>query len=137
VIDWKSPTTRRREYAEIDKRERGLRGWWRRWSPSWCSKSSRLGFYEGEDNSDAGSVRRYRLELPDEDMSINVQENEKGMNLAEGKTRFPWRRMSSSWSCFNLGEEPSRRLSTVSLTKDRNSPYPQAVWGCLDEKHRD
>ncbi|KAH0535922.1 hypothetical protein FGG08_007165 [Glutinoglossum americanum] len=138
VIDWKSPTTRRREYAEIDKRGRGIRGWWRRWSPSWCSKSSRLGFYNGEDNSDAGSVRRYRLELPDEDMSVDVQENEKDSSIATGKARFPWRRMSRAWSCFNLGEGPSGRwLSTVALANGHNSPYPQAAWGCLDEKQGD
>jgi hypothetical protein len=138
VIDWKSPTTRRREYAEIDRRERGLRGWWRRWSPSWCSRSSRLGFYEGGDKSDAGSVRRYRLELPDEEMSVDMQENEKDTNMAADKTRYPWRRISRAWSCFNLGEGPSGRwLSTVALTKGRNPPYPQAMWGCLDEKQRD
>ncbi|KAI9783799.1 MAG: protein transport protein bos1 [Geoglossum umbratile] len=137
VIDWKSTTTRRREYAEIDKRDRGLRGWWRRWSPSWCSRSPRHVFYEGN-KSDAGSVRRYRLELPDEDMSTNIQEGEKSMGVVAGRARFPWPRMSRAWSCFNLGEEPSGRwLSTVALTKCRNSPHPQDVWGCLDEKQRD
>ncbi|KAH0556310.1 hypothetical protein GP486_005763 [Trichoglossum hirsutum] len=135
VIDWKSPTTRRREYAEIDRRERGLRGWWRRWSPSWFSKSSTLGFYEGGDKSDAGSVRRYRLELPDEEISVDMQENEKDTNMATGKARYPWRRISRAWSCFNLGEGPSGRwLSTVALTKGRNPPYSQAMWGSLDEK---
>ncbi|KAI9765369.1 MAG: hypothetical protein M1840_007449 [Geoglossum simile] len=132
VTDWKSPTTRRREYEEIDKRDRGLRGWWRRWSPSWCSRSPRHVFYEGN-KSDAGSVRRYRLDLPDEDMSANVQENEKNMDVVAGRARFPWPRISRAWSCFNLREEPSGRwLSTVALTKYRNSPYSQDVWGCLD-----
>jgi hypothetical protein len=137
VIDWKSPTTRRREYEEIDKRDRGLRGWWRRWSPSWCSRSPRHVFYEGN-KSDAGSVRRYRLELPEEDKSVDAQENEKSMDVTADRARFPWPRMSRAWSCFNLKEEPSGRwLSTVALTKYRNSPYPQDVWGCLDEKRRD
>lgn len=66
TIDWTSAATRRREYEKIDKSHRGIRGWWRRIAPRWCPRpqASRTGFYDGD--SDVGSVRRYRIDLPDD-----------------------------------------------------------------------
>ncbi|KAI9768424.1 MAG: hypothetical protein M1835_006872 [Candelina submexicana] len=83
ITDWTSPSTRRREYARIDRNSRGLRGWWRRNAPGWCFKGCRAaGFYDAErdSGSDAGSVRRYRLELPDDedDDAINLVDEKSG-----------------------------------------------------------
>ena len=71
TIDWTFPTTRRREYEKIEASTRGIRGLWRRFAPKRCQRNSRLAFYDGDphktdDDSDAGSVRRYRVSLEDE-----------------------------------------------------------------------
>ncbi|KAI4269398.1 MAG: hypothetical protein LQ337_007307 [Flavoplaca oasis] len=79
TIDWTLPTTRRREYEKIEASTRGLRGLWRRFAPKRCHKHSRLAFYDGdpekpEADSDAGSVRRYRINLDDETAELRTQE---------------------------------------------------------------
>ena len=101
TIDWTQPATRRREYAEIDASHRGLRGLFRRLTPRWCQGQQRLQFYDERKNrsdSDCGSVRRYRLDLPDE-KETRIQTREVGSEI--GRSR-------SLWSCFgspNEGEE--------------------------------
>ncbi|KAI9878359.1 MAG: hypothetical protein M1830_001140 [Pleopsidium flavum] len=80
IIDWTSPSTRRREYQKIDRSCRGFRGWWRRIAPRWCSSTSRSRFYDENDGSDAGSVRRYRIGLPDDE----YEDAEKGY-VSEGQ----------------------------------------------------
>ena len=74
-IDWTSPSTRRREYEKIDKARKGVRGFLRRITPS-CLRGNggRMGFH-GEDGdgmgSDAGgSVRRFRMEVEDEEGGV-------------------------------------------------------------------
>ncbi|GAD99605.1 conserved hypothetical protein [Paecilomyces variotii No. 5] len=71
VIDWTTPSTRKREYEKIDRSSRGIRGLWRRFAPRWCQAGSkRVPFYEvgkhGKPNYE-GSVRRFRLDVPDEE----------------------------------------------------------------------
>ncbi|KAH8425574.1 uncharacterized protein LDX57_003324 [Aspergillus melleus] len=70
VIDWTSPSTRRREYKKIDRASSGVRGFWRRVAPRWArfGGDDRTPFFEekdGKGNYD-GSVRRFRMDLPDE-----------------------------------------------------------------------
>lgn len=98
IIDWTSPSTRRREYDEIDRSCQGIRGLWRRLAPRWCRRNSRLIFYNSDNDSDAGSVRRYRLDIPKipdqknhTDADIRVQEKEVRPGLNRSKT---------SWTCF-------------------------------------
>ncbi|RFU36204.1 hypothetical protein B7463_g28, partial [Scytalidium lignicola] len=67
---WTSDSTRRLEYAAIDAASRGLRGFITKLIPD-CflpENKRRPRFHEeGDDeDSDAGSVRRYRLALPEE-----------------------------------------------------------------------
>jgi len=94
IIDWKTPASRRREYEKIDRSTRGLRGLWRRVIPSWLRGGNQIRFYEGKDD-DAGSVRRYRLDLPEE-------EDEKGDGRAgEREVRPRLFTAKTSWSCFN------------------------------------
>jgi hypothetical protein len=62
---WTSTETRRREYAEIDKANRGIRGLFKKMFPKIAAKSKRSRFYDEKEGSMAGSVRRYRLDLPD------------------------------------------------------------------------
>lgn len=66
-IDWKGNAARRREYAEADRRKRGVIGLIRRLGfcfvgdEFWEEKKGRVRIRKG------GSVRRYRLDLPDDD----------------------------------------------------------------------
>lgn len=73
VIDWTSPSTRRREYQKIDRASQGVRGLWRRVAPQWCqSKQNRVPFFDPGKSGKAnyeGSVRRFRIDLPDEQES--------------------------------------------------------------------
>ncbi|KAF7115377.1 hypothetical protein CNMCM5793_002193 [Aspergillus hiratsukae] len=70
VIDWTSPSTRRREYEKIDRASTGVRGFWRRVAPRWCQfGDNRMPFFEEGKNGKGnyeGSVRRFRMDLPDE-----------------------------------------------------------------------
>lgn len=75
-LDWTLPSTRQREYRKIDRSCRGLRRFWRRLVPRWCHrKSNRLGFFQEDEKSDVGSVRRYRLDVGNEEPT-----GEKGQN---------------------------------------------------------
>ncbi|EON67873.1 hypothetical protein W97_07370 [Coniosporium apollinis CBS 100218] len=90
-INWTSPTTRRKEYAKIDRSSRGIRGVLRTLTPKWLSKPSWTPFYDGTNDSDVGSVRRYRLELSDDE------------DLADEKangTRTSRLDRSRSWACY-------------------------------------
>ncbi|KAJ5151107.1 uncharacterized protein N7482_010359 [Penicillium canariense] len=67
VMEWTSPSTRRLEYEKIDRASRGVRGLWRRVAPRWCQKrDSRTPFFEEGKTGREGSVRRFRMDLPDE-----------------------------------------------------------------------
>lgn len=65
VTHWTSATTRSKQYAKIDKQNSGFRKFIRKLVPCCLSKPTRLDFYDEKDDSDAGSVRRYRIDLPD------------------------------------------------------------------------
>ncbi|KAI9707285.1 MAG: hypothetical protein M1836_000245 [Candelina mexicana] len=102
IIDWTSPSTRRREYARIDKNSKGLRGWWRRNAPGWCFKGCRAGFYDAERDSDAGSVRRYRLDLPDQDDdAINLVDEKSGGDKVKARSMGRRRWLGRTWSGFS------------------------------------
>lgn len=64
---WTSDSTRRLEYAAIDAASRGVKGFFIKMVPDCILplEKRRPRFHE-DDGSDAGSVRRYRLELPEE-----------------------------------------------------------------------
>ncbi|KAK8154877.1 hypothetical protein IWX90DRAFT_358412, partial [Phyllosticta citrichinensis] len=70
TMHWTSPSTRRREYAEIDRSTRGLRGLVRRLTPKCFSTRHLQPFYDekaARSDDDTASVRRYRIDLPDEE----------------------------------------------------------------------
>lgn len=64
---WTSDSTRRLEYAAIDAASRGVRGFLIKIAPDCMLPEDykRTRFCEGDDD-DAGSVRRYRLKLPED-----------------------------------------------------------------------
>ncbi|KAI9836885.1 MAG: hypothetical protein M1819_001050 [Sarea resinae] len=103
TISWMSMATRRREYAEIDKSTRGFRGFWARWAPKWCSYSRHRPFYNSEKDDDVGSVRRYRLDLP---------EDEGGVAKNRAPTdEEPAHEVTRTWSCFSLRNNTVRPKS--------------------------
>lgn len=66
---WTSDSTRRLEYAAIDAASNGVRGFFLKLVPDCIvpKENRRTRFCnEGDEGSDAGSVRRYRLHLPEE-----------------------------------------------------------------------
>lgn len=65
---WTSDSTRRLEYAAIDAASRGMRGFLNKLVPDCMlpAASRRTRFHCDDADSDAGSVRRYRLALPEE-----------------------------------------------------------------------
>lgn len=70
VIDWTSPSTRRREYEKIDRSHRGIRGLWRRFAPQvFQLGDQRTPFFEegkGGNGVYGGSVRRFRMDFSDD-----------------------------------------------------------------------
>jgi hypothetical protein len=88
---WMSPSTRRRDYERIDRANTGFRGMIRRVVPR-CVSGPQERFYE-KDQSDAGSVRRYRLDV------IESHINEK--EITRRPTHTPQRpKLKSRWTCF-------------------------------------
>lgn len=89
TIHWNSLSTRKRQYAEIDRSRKGMRGFFRKITPKWmCQPTPK--FYDPAKDSDAGSVRRYRVELPEDD--------EKSATPSSGRPIRP--PMNRAWSCF-------------------------------------
>ncbi|KAH8695992.1 hypothetical protein BGW36DRAFT_428016 [Talaromyces proteolyticus] len=95
VIDWTSPSTRRREYEAIDRSNKGIRRIWRRITPRcFHSSDSRTPFFEtredGKPNYE-GSVRRFRMDIPDEKEELDQR--------TDGLTSGP-KLEKRKWSCF-------------------------------------
>ena len=108
-IDWTLPSTRRKQYNEIDKSSRGFRGLIRRYIPSlFRSRGKRVGFYDAEKSSDGGTVRRYRVNDDDCDSDVDETEDEKhcyGNDMVEkGRTGYlKGKESRKKWSCFHFG----------------------------------
>ncbi|KAE8149469.1 hypothetical protein BDV25DRAFT_2180 [Aspergillus avenaceus] len=86
VIDWTSPSTRRREYKKIDRASSGVRGFWRRVAPKWCqSRQDRTPFFEEKDGKGnyEGSVRRFRMDLPDDPVPDQKLSAIRGLKLKQ------------------------------------------------------
>ncbi|KAF2445367.1 hypothetical protein P171DRAFT_264721 [Karstenula rhodostoma CBS 690.94] len=66
TMHWMSPSTRKIQYEKIDRANTGVRGLLRRMVPRCVSGQASQQFYE-EEKSDAGSVRRYRMDLEGEE----------------------------------------------------------------------
>jgi hypothetical protein len=90
---WISPSTRKRDYKRIDRQNTGLRGLVRRAVPR-CVSGPPERFYE-KDQSDAGSVRRYRLDV------IESHINEKEITqLPTQISQLQRPKLKSRWTCF-------------------------------------
>ncbi|CBY02209.1 hypothetical protein IAQ61_006796 [Plenodomus lingam] len=108
TMHWTSPCSRKREYERIDRANSGIRGLLRKALPRSLSGPQEK-FYE-KDQSDAGSVRRYRLgdvndgdaENDDDDDNNNSITTEKlpSRNQTRGLQRPVSRQRKPSWGCF-------------------------------------
>lgn len=74
-IDWTLPSTRRREYEKIDKARSGFRGLLRHVTPRFLWKNCRVGFHDDSKGSDAGTVRRFRMDVSDGDSAVDKVAN--------------------------------------------------------------
>jgi hypothetical protein len=90
---WTSPSTRKRDYERIDRQNTGLRGLVRRVVPR-CVSGPPEKFYE-KDQSDAGSVRRYRLDVIES--HINEKELTR-LKMQSSQSQRP--KLKSRWTCF-------------------------------------
>ncbi|USP75135.1 hypothetical protein yc1106_02409 [Curvularia clavata] len=108
TMHWTSPCTRKREYERIDKANSGLRGFLRRMTPR-CVSGPQEKFYD-KDQSDVGSVRRYRIndtdnDDEDDDELANMKEKQKQQDARRPRTS-PVPRPNSRpgikkrWTCF-------------------------------------
>ncbi|OAL01370.1 hypothetical protein IQ06DRAFT_140323 [Phaeosphaeriaceae sp. SRC1lsM3a] len=93
AMQWTSPCTRRREYERIDRANSGVRGFLNKVMPR-CVSGPQEKFYE-KDQSDAGSVRRYRLD--DED---NVAHEKELARTQTQAMRKPTATNKKKWICF-------------------------------------
>lgn len=94
TMHWTSPCTRKRDYERIDRANSGLRGIFRKVVPR-CVSGPQEKFYE-KDRSDAGSVRRYRLD----DIDNPVQEKSNLRRETSRVGRPMTARPKTSWGCF-------------------------------------
>jgi hypothetical protein len=72
VMHWTSHEARMKEYAAIDRSNAGVRGLLRKLLPK-CVMKGHAKFYNEKEGSDAGSVRRIRLDIPKEKNAGEVQ----------------------------------------------------------------
>lgn len=106
VIDWTSPSTRKREYEKIDRANRGFRGLWKRVAPRWFQPGdNRTPFFEEGKNGKAnreGSVRRFRMDIQEDPSS------ESGLDGPRPSVERQWKRAGidgsaarkrSRWAC--------------------------------------
>jgi hypothetical protein len=85
---WTSDSTRRLEYAAIDAANRGVRGFFIKLVPDCIlSEAARRTRFHDDDDSDAGSVRRYRLVLPEEKTPSDAGGDAEGKGRASEKQR--------------------------------------------------
>jgi hypothetical protein len=67
-MEWTSPDTRRREYEKIDRASSGVRGFWRRVAPRcFQTRDARTPFFKEGNAEREGSVRRFRMDLPEDE----------------------------------------------------------------------
>ncbi|KAL5120879.1 hypothetical protein ACEQ8H_001066 [Pleosporales sp. CAS-2024a] len=90
TMHWTSPCTRRKEYDRIDRANSGVRGFLHKVVPR-CVSGPQEKFYT-KDQSDAGSVRRYRM---DDEASEEEKDLTRSHTLSMRKSST-----ANKWTCF-------------------------------------
>jgi hypothetical protein len=91
-MHWTSPCTRKRQYEKIDRANSGFRGLMNKVMPR-CVSGPQEKFYE-KDKSDAGSVRRYRIDDDEEEPSEKDMAQSRKEPVKKSSTT------KKSWICF-------------------------------------
>ena len=109
TMHWMSPGTRKRQYAKIDRANSGFRGFISKIVPRCVSGPPPEKFYE-KDQSDAGSVRRYRMSDDCEEDEHDTEEEkdlEKSTSTVRPRQISPLDRSvtvpqmkAKRWACF-------------------------------------
>ncbi|KAJ5365118.1 hypothetical protein N7517_008004 [Penicillium concentricum] len=118
VMEWTSPDTRRREYEKIDRASSGVRGLWRRVAPRcFQTRDSRTPFFEEGKSEREGSVRRFRMDLPEDEKPDSSQ----------GKPQVQLLDFLGKVTTSNSNSNPpgSTRKRWVCL-RSKSSPLPNA-----------
>lgn len=105
TMHWISPDTRRREYEMIDRANSGIRGLVRRIMPRSISGPSPR-FYE-DDKSDMGSVRRYRMDVSDDEDVVEQEKDtsplrhqSRKLELSKPRSTTMTTKAPKRWGCF-------------------------------------
>ncbi|KAJ6124752.1 hypothetical protein N7471_012069 [Penicillium samsonianum] len=113
VMEWTSPDTRRREYEKIDRASSGVRGLWRRVAPRcFQPRDSRTPFFEEGKTEREGSVRRFRMDIPeDEEPESDSHQGKPQAQLLDflGKTPTSTNSHDGSrkrWTCLRSKSSP-------------------------------
>ncbi|KAG6232637.1 hypothetical protein E4U26_004472 [Claviceps purpurea] len=117
---WTSDSTRRLEYAAIDAASRGVKGWIRRHLVPECFAGRHVGFED-----DSGSVRRYRLDLDEQDQGRpekqqgQQQSQSRSQSRSQNRSQHQSQSQSQRQSPSRGQEERRRGWSFFSLRKSR------------------
>ncbi|EXJ74564.1 uncharacterized protein A1O5_02860 [Cladophialophora psammophila CBS 110553] len=134
VISWTSNATRRVEYEKIDRAHSGVRGFLRRILPRRLrSKDGRRGFFTGE--CDGDSVRRFRLDVSDDDSVAGHQEEEDATRKVSEGVEYEDEKGGSRVKVEVAVEEGDvhRRKSRTKATKDGEEDKAKTRrWSCFD-----
>ncbi|CDM27007.1 hypothetical protein DTO013E5_4200 [Penicillium roqueforti] len=112
VMEWTSPDTRRREYEKIDRASSGVRGLWRRVAPRcFQSRDSRTPFFEEGKTEREGSVRRFRMDIPEDEEPESDSQGNPQAQLLEllGKTSLNSNSPDGArrrWTCLRSKSSP-------------------------------
>jgi len=104
-IDWTLPSTRQKAYEALERDRRGLRGLWKKIIPRLCCRNQRAGFFDGEKEgkgSDASSIRRYRLDLRNDDKEEIGANGSAGGEASASRPALEGKRAMSGWGCWGI-----------------------------------
>ncbi|KAJ5486454.1 hypothetical protein N7530_000754 [Penicillium desertorum] len=119
VMEWTSPDTRRREYEKIDRASSGVRGLWRRVAPRcFQPRDSRTPFFEEGKTEREGSVRRFRMDIPDEEPESESQ------GKSQQRLDFLGKTSTSKSNANSKSPDGARRRWTC--LRSKTSPLPNA-----------
>ncbi|KAJ9615265.1 hypothetical protein H2200_001340 [Cladophialophora chaetospira] len=122
VISWTSNATRRAEYEKIDRAHSGVRGFVRRvWPQCLRKKDGRRPFFTGD--SDEDSVRRFRMDVSDEDSDAELEIRE----IASGDEFDEKFALKIEDACTaDIGEKGNE------TAKRKKTTTKKPLWSCFD-----
>lgn len=115
TIHWNSPSTRRRQYEKMDKAHSGVRGLVRKVFPNCCLPGPPPPKFYDDKKSDTGSVRRFRMDLPDDD------EDDEDLKAD-----------SEKMTALSHNENTMRVTTKSKAVTPSTHSKPRRRWGCFE-----